>query len=60
MIAKQLAMVVECKKGALVNTNFDKYAKNVEAILINPKWNTTGKKPVKPDGSITVEEFEKL
>jgi hypothetical protein len=53
-------MVVECKRGALVNTNFDKFAKNVEAILINPNWNTTGKKPAKPDGTITVEDFEKL
>ncbi len=40
--------------------NFDNFAQNVEAILINPRWNTSGIKPAKHDGSITVEDFANL
>jgi hypothetical protein len=43
-----------------VKTNFDNYTHSVEAILINPRWNTTDTKPDKPDGSITVEDFKSL
>jgi hypothetical protein len=57
MVGKGLANVVRVKEGALPKTNFDQYAKDVEAILINPSWNTSGKKPARPDGTITVEEF---
>lgn len=53
-----MANVVKVKEGSLVKTNFDNYAKNVEAILINPLWNTTSKK--RHDGSITIEEFSQL
>ena len=53
-----LANIVKAT-GPLVRENFDLYAKNVEAILINPQWNTTGKKGVN-DRSITLNEFEQL
>jgi len=32
----------------------------VEAILINPKWNISGFKPARPDGTITTEDFAHL
>jgi hypothetical protein len=32
----------------------------VEAILINPRWNISGFKPAKPDGTITTEDFAHL
>lgn len=35
---KGLAKVIKPKEP-IVNINFDNYAKNVEGILINPKWN---------------------
>lgn len=54
---KGLAQVIKCKEGSLVKTNFDNYTQNVEAILINPRWNTSDKKLAKPDGSITVDDF---
>ena len=56
-MTKGLENVVKVKEGTLPKVNFDLYAKNVEAILINPLWNTSGKKPLKHDGSITVEDF---
>lgn len=34
---KGLASVIKPKEGIL-NANLDNYAKNVEAILINPNW----------------------
>jgi hypothetical protein len=37
IVDKGLAQIVKPKEGIL-KTNFDKYAKNVEAILINPNW----------------------
>lgn len=49
-------MVVKLKEGSLTKTNFDNYAKNVEAILINPNWTTNSKDHKKT----TIEEFAKL
>lgn len=46
LIVKGLANVIKVKDGSLVKTNFDTYTKNVEAILINPNWNTNSSKPV--------------
>lgn len=43
-----------------MKTSFDNYTQNVEAILINPRWNTSDKKPAKLDGSITVDDFAQL
>jgi hypothetical protein len=59
LVLKGLACVVKVKEGTLHKTNFDVYAKNVEAILINPTWNTTGKKS-KVEGAITPEDFASL
>jgi len=28
--------------------------------LINPRWNTSGLKPLKPDGTITTDDFANL
>jgi hypothetical protein len=47
-------------KESIVNTNFDNYAKNVEAILINPKWVLSKDKKVKAKCGITVEEFSSI
>ena len=41
LTATGLAKVIKVKEGTLTKLNFDNYAKDVEAILINPKWNTT-------------------
>lgn len=43
-------------KDGIVKTNFDNYAKNVEAILINPSWVTQKDKKGKIKG-VTIEEF---
>jgi hypothetical protein len=46
-------------KDPIINVNFDTYAKNVEAILINPNWNLnpqSEKKGGKSKG-ITFQEF---
>ena len=44
LVLKGLANVIKVKEGTLPKTNLDTYAKDVEAILINPNWNTNGKK----------------
>lgn len=46
-------------KDSIIKTNFDNYAKNVEAILINPKWHLNPDKK-KPKDGITMEEFSKI
>jgi hypothetical protein len=58
LVSKGLAQVIKCKRGSLIKMNFDNYAQNVEAILINPKWNTTNK-DVKED-EITLDQFKHL
>lgn len=40
-----------------MGANFDNYAKNVEAILINPKWFLSKEKKTKVKGGVTIEEF---
>ncbi len=48
-------------KDSLVTSNFDNYAKNVEAILINPKWVLSKDKKAKVKNSgITIEEFANI
>ena len=51
--------MVKVKEGCLPKTNFDNYAHNVEAILINPNWDTKNKKS-KQEGTVTVEEFSHI
>jgi len=58
LLTNGFAQVVKCKMGSLVKMNFDNYAHNVEAILINPKWNTTNK-DVKED-EMTLDQFKHL
>lgn len=43
-----------------MKTNFDNYAKNVEAILINPKWAQGKDKKTKGKNGLTVEEFANI
>ncbi len=43
-----------------MSTNFDNYAKNVEAILINPKWILSTEKKSKTKNGITIEDFAKI
>ena len=43
-----------------MKTNLDALTENVEAILINPIWNTSGVKPARPDGTITTDDFAQL
>lgn len=56
LIHKGLAQVVKLKEGTMQKTNFDQYTHDVEAVLINPNWNTTGKKS-KAESGITIDEF---
>lgn len=58
LVTKRLAQVIKCMRGSLIKMNFDNYAQNVEAILINPKWNTKNK-DVKED-EITLDQFKHL
>lgn len=55
-----LAKVIKVKEGQLVKTNLDTLTENVEAILINPRWNISGVQPARPDGTITTEDFAAL
>lgn len=63
IVTKGLASSHKVKEGTLCKTNFDNYAKNVEAILINPNWMGSsiplgGKKQLtKP---FTIEDFAQL
>lgn len=57
LVAKGLANVVKVKEGSLCKTNFDAYTKDVEAILINPNWSTSGKKG---KHEITTDDFAHL
>ena len=43
-----------------MKTNLDALTENVEAILINPRWNTSGVKPARTDGTITTDDFAQL
>ena len=47
-------------KESITKVNFDNYAKNVEAILINPQWNFAPKDKKGKGKGITMEEFEQL
>ena len=58
-MTKGLAQIFTPKEGVL-STNFDNYAKNVEAILINPKWILSTEKKTKVKTGITIEEFSKI
>lgn len=46
-------------KDGILKTNFDNYAKNVEAVLINPVWITQKDKKGKIKG-VTIEDFQQL
>lgn len=47
-------------KDSIVSVNFDNYAKNVEAILINPKWVLTKEKKAKVRNGVTIEDFANI
>jgi hypothetical protein len=59
LINNGLASIHKPKEG-IVKTNFDNYAKNVEAILINPNWVLSKDKKQKNKNQITVEEFTQI
>ena len=59
LINKGLAQVIHAK-DSIINTNFDNYAKNVEAILVNPKWVLSKDKKSKNKHGITIEEFANI
>jgi hypothetical protein len=54
-VARGLAQIVKVKEP-IVRTNFDKYAKNVEAILLNPTWLSQKDKKGNLKG-VTMEDF---
>lgn len=57
LVTKGLAKIHKPKED-ITKLNFDNYAKDVEAILINPPWNLNPKD--KSGQGITIEEFEQL
>lgn len=46
-------------KEGILKTNFENYAKNIEALLINPTWVTSKDQKGKVTG-VTMQDFEKL